>query len=185
MKQKTFTLTYPWDVNGYQPYVEYLLDVDDTGFCMEIRVEEVDPLREKTEHQTMVCEDSCVEWFANFLPEKCDRYFNFEINANGKAYASFRKDRYEYVMLTEEEIAALEIRVQIAETSWKVQYHVPFTLIAAYVPGYQFTEGMRIRTNFYKCGDHTKYPHYGIWNESPLEQPDYHRPEYFGDLYLD
>ena len=33
---QTFTLTYPWDENGYKPYVEYKLNVDDTGKSMHI-----------------------------------------------------------------------------------------------------------------------------------------------------
>lgn len=185
MESKRFTLTYPWDVNGYKPDVTFELGADASGFRMDIRTKEQQPLREKTEHQSMVCEDSCVEWFVNFQPESCDRYFNFEVNAAGVMYASFRKDRWEYQFLSEEEIEMLEIRANVEDDTWEVRFRVPFALIQKYIPEYRFEKGMKIRTNFYKCGDHTEFPHYGIWNESPLEQPDFHRPEFFGEVCLD
>ena len=42
-----------------------------------------------------------------------------------------------------------------------------------------------MKGNFYKCGDDTKYPHFGCWNEVVWEEPDFHRPECFGDLILE
>lgn len=179
-----FTLTYPWDTNRYKPYVEYTLDLDEVGFLMKIQVQEKDPKRTRTAHQQEVHKDSCVEWFVNFMPETCDRYFNFEVNANGKMQVAFRKDRYEKTLLTEEDIEELDIKAEVGEESWKVCYHVPFSLIRRYIPDYQFVPGMKIRTNFYKCGDETDFPHYGIWKESPLEKPDFHRPEYFGEIII-
>lgn len=185
MKSKSFTLTYPWDVNGYKPNTVFKLRADEAGFHMSIRIWEKEPLCEKRVHQSMVCEDSCVEWFVNFWPEGCDRYFNFEVNAAGAMYAAFRKDRSDYRLLSEEEIEMLAIQTRVEEQYWDAEFLVPFALIRKYIPKYQFQEGMKIRTNFYKCGDHTQFPHYGIWKESPLKQPDFHRPEFFGEVCLD
>ena len=58
---------------------------------MHIIVKESKPRRELTEHQSDVCRDSCVEWFVNFLPERCDRYFNFKVNPNGAMHVAFRR----------------------------------------------------------------------------------------------
>ena len=58
-------------------------------------------------------------------------------------------------------------------------------LIQKYIPEYQYSDGMKIRTNFYKCGDNTELPHYGIWNPIPLEEPDFHQPDYLGEVVLD
>lgn len=184
MKNQKFTLTYPWDENGYMPEVVFELGMSEEGFTMHITVPEADPLREKTEHLQFVHEDSCVEFFANFLPEKCDRYFNFEINANGIINTAFRKDRYDKKPLTLEDIASLHIQTHIYATFWEVRYTVPFTLIQKYIPEYRFEEGMTILANFYKCGNRTQFPHYGIWNPMPLEKPDFHRPEYFAPIVL-
>ena len=185
MKEKHFTLTYPWDENGYRPEVDYVLSADESGFCMHMTVYERDPRRTETEHQKDIYKDSCAEWFVNFAPEICDRYFNFEVNANGAMYAAFRKNRYEYAFLPAGDMEKLEIQAEIRDDRWEVRYRVPFSLIRKYIPDYRFEEGMKIRTNFYKCGDETAYPHFGIWNESPLKKPDFHRPEYFAEVILD
>jgi len=189
MKTKTFTLTYPWeptqDKNGYKPEVLFELNKNDEGFTMHITVQESDPKRVKTEHLDFVHEDSCVEWFVNFQPEKCDRYFNFEVNANGIMNVAFRKDRYDKILLSMEDIASLGIQTKIHETYWEVYYTVPFTLIQKYIPGYCYEEGSVILSNFYKCGAETEFPHHGIWNPMPLEKPDFHRPEYFAEIVLD
>ena len=184
MEKQTFTLSYPWDKNGYKPVVVFELGLNEKGFTMHINVLETDPLREKTEHLEFVHEDSCVEWFVNFMPEKCDRYFNFEVNANGIMNVAFRKDRYDAQLLSLEDIASLGIKTSIYTTHWEVTYTVPFTLIQKYIPEYQFKEGMVILANFYKCGAETRFPHHGIWNPMPLEKPDFHRPEYFKEICM-
>ena len=179
MKEKIFNVTYPWDINGYKPEVTFYLNTDEEGFLMHIVVKETDPLRTYTQHQSSVCKDSCVEWFVNFQPEICDRYFNLEVNANGAMYAAFRKDRYDSVMLAEEDIEGMDIQTEIHQDTWEVRYRVPFALIQKYIPGYEFKEGMTIRGNFYKCGDCMTYPHYGMWDEFQVEKPDFHRPDFF------
>ena len=41
-----------------------------------------------------------------------------------------------------------------------------------------------LRANFYKCGDKTAHPHYLSWSPIHTEKPDFHRPEFFGELIL-
>lgn len=184
MESKKFTLTYPWDENGYKPEVEFELGMCDTGFTMHIVVQESDPRRVETKQLNFVHLDSCVEWFVNFDPEICDRYFNFEVNANGVMYVAFRKDRYDFDLLTLEDVESLGIKAQIHPDSWKISYTVPFTLMEKYIPGYQFREGMAIRANFYKCGEKTQYPHFGVWRHPGTSKPDFHRPECFGEILM-
>ncbi len=44
---------------------------------------------------------------------------------------------------------------------------------------------MVIKANVYKCGDDTAVAHYGSWSPVKSNQPDFHRPECFGDMVLD
>jgi len=187
MKTKEFTLTYPWDKNGYRPDVRYVLGLKETGFTMHIIVHETNPRRVMTQRNQPVCLDSCVEWFVNFMPENNDRYFNFEINALGTVNASFRKERHDQKVryLTEEDAALLNIQPVIHEKYWEIRYDVPFELIKKYIPNYKFEEGMTIRANFYKCGGNTEFIHHGVWNPIPVEIPDFHMPEYFGEIVLE
>ena len=44
--------------------------------------------------------------------------------------------------------------------------------------------GLRLRGNFYKCGDATVQPHYLAWNPVTSAVPAFHRPEDFGEIVL-
>lgn len=68
---------------------------------------------------------------------------------------------------------------------WTVEYSIPFTFIEKYFGKLDIGPGYRLEGNFYKCGDETKYPHYGCWNPIKISSPDFHRPEFFGDLVLE
>lgn len=46
-------------------------------------------------------------------------------------------------------------------------------------------EGMAIHANFYKCGEKTEYPHFGVWKHPGTPKPDFHRPESFGEIVLE
>ena len=179
MSTQVFQLSYPWDQNGYCPRTEFRLYADREGFHLHTLVEERNPRRQETRHMHDVYTDSCTEWFVNFLPEAGERYFNFEVNANGAMYVSYRTKEGDLTLLTEAEIGRLRIRTRIASGCWEVSYCVPYDLIQHYIPSFRPLKQMQIRTNFYKCGDHTPYPHYGIWHVYDAEKPDFHRPEHF------
>ncbi len=178
------TLVYPWDNNGYCPKVAFFPELTETGFRMHIEVQEQNPKRVMTEHFQPVHLDSCVEWFVNFSPETSEYYFNFEVNANGIMNVAFRKDRYEYRAMTAEDIELLGIKTKIGSKQWSVDYEVSFSLIKKYFTDFEEKEEATIRTNFYKCGDETEFAHYGVWKEIDVPEPDFHRPEYFGELVL-
>lgn len=184
MKQeiKPITLTYPWDENGYCPEVTFYPKMTEQGFYMKIIAKEQNPKRDMTEHFQYVHKDSCVEWFANFSPKTSNRYFNFEVNANGVMNVSFRENRKNFVKLTVEDVEQFHIQAKVDETQWSVEYLIPFSLMEKYYEGFERKKEMEILTNFYKCGDGMEFPHYGVWNPIDLPKPDFHQPEYFGKL---
>ena len=64
--------------------------------------------------------------------------------------------------------------------SWRVGVIIPFELIGVDPENLPKT----LRANFYKCGDKTAHPHFLSWNPVETPQPDFHRPEFFGELRL-
>lgn len=176
--------TYQWEENGYCPEVIFYPMLTKQGFAMRIVVKEENPKRDLTEHFGPIYKDSCVEWFVNFTPEAGDAYMNFEVNANGAMLAEFHENKRNTKSLTAEEVEQLNIQTKVEETQWSVEYLVPFSLIETYFAGFEAKEEMEISTNFYKCGDGTKFPHYGVWNPIDSAKPDFHRPEFFGSLVL-
>ena len=42
--------------------------------------------------------------------------------------------------------------------------------------------GLKARMNLYKCGDNLSHPHFLSWRPIQTEKPDFHRPEFFGEV---
>lgn len=131
-------------------------------------------------------EDSCVEVFIKD-PEE-DTYYNFEINALGKVLACSGADRHGRVARPEEEMEEILRFGQLEGGpldeggiwTWRVGVVIPFELIG--VDPENLPDS--IRANFYKCGDKTAHPHYLSWSPIDTPKPDFHRPEFFGELLL-
>lgn len=170
---------------GYYPEVEFSVCYSDTGFHAKFKVPEKNPRAVMTEHFQGVHLDSCVEWFVNFAPEKCDRYFNFETNANGVLNAHFRKDRHDKLPLTVQDANSLNIKTEILEDYWTVEYTVTFDFIKKFIPDYEFKKGMELKANVYKCGEATEVAHFGMWQEIKREKPDFHQPDDFGTMVIE
>ena len=131
-------------------------------------------------------EDSCVEVFIKD-PEE-DTYYNFEINALGKVLACSGADRHGRVARPAEEMEEILRFGQLEGGpldeggiwTWRVGVVIPFELIG--VDPENLPDS--IRANFYKCGDKTAHPHYLSWSPIDTPKPDFHRPEFFGELLL-
>ena len=41
------------------------------------------------------------------------------------------------------------------------------------------------RANFYKCGDKLPEPHFISWSAIHSPEPDFHLPDFFGELYFE
>ena len=182
MNTQKFSLHYPWDCNGYKPDVIFELSLLEDAFHLHINTLESNPKRDETTHLNYVHRDSCVEWFVNFAPELTNSYFNFEFNANGVLHAAFGPSQKERNLIDLNDIYQLDICAIITDQSWSIDFCVPFTVIQKYIPDFVWKQGASIRCNFYKCGDRTAYPHFGIWNPIDLPSPAFHTPDFFGEL---
>ena len=146
-----------------------------------------------TEDQGPVWEDSCVEFFCQVPGD--DHYMNFECNCIGAMVGSRRKGRAEDVQpFTPEQMARIERKCSFPREAfeekdglfeWEVELRIPLDLIFGGVTGYGLpVTGDRLRVNFYKCADKTKKPHFLSWQPIPLPQPNFHCPEFFGEIEL-
>jgi len=121
--------------------------------------------------------DSCLEFF--FMPEKEDRYFNFEINPNGCLWIGFGHGREDSTVLFRKDMAVLfDIRPAVTLDGWEVYYRIPLSFLRLFWPGFAFAGNLR--ANVYKCGDLTEDEHYLSWNPVSSAEPDFHRPQDFG-----
>ena len=127
------TLTDYINTNGYYPKIEFNVCYSENGFHVHFVAHEKNPKAVATRHFEMVHLDSCLEWFVIFDPKHSDRYFNFEVNPNGVMNVSFRKDRYDEIALTEEDLQLLGIKTEIFDEYWTADYTVTFDFIKKYL----------------------------------------------------
>ncbi len=141
-----------------------------------------------TEDQSPVWTDSCVEFFVQ--PPIGPDYYNFEFNCIGTCYAAKRRDRNDFTLLSTKELQQIKRYPSVGRKpfqemgglfAWELLVEIPFSLIG--LDNAKLPE--QIRANFYKCADGTILPHYLSWNPIETPKPDFHRPEYFGELFLE
>ena len=141
----------------------------------DIRAEENGPLG-------MPCQDSCLEFF--FSPmEEDPRYFNFEFNPVKCMFLGLGSCRYDSVRLLPSAAEELFNPCPVlTENGWEITYQIPYSFINLFFKGFAVAPGKKMRGNFYKCGDFTAREHYFAWNPVNNPTPDFHRPEFFGEL---
>ena len=151
-----------------------------------------------TAPQGPVHTDSCCEFFVR--PAGAGGYFNFETNAGGCIHASYVTDPRRLpggALAAETPVPAawldrLEIHHNLprvvdpelaSPTDWCVCYALPLELLEACagVPC-RPAPGAVWRANFQTCGDATSHPRYCFWSDLGPGEPNFHKPEMFGEL---
>ncbi|MFC5281913.1 carbohydrate-binding family 9-like protein [Pedobacter alpinus] len=132
-----------------------------------------------------ICNDNCVEAFIAFDNEV--EYYNLEFNCFGNAKIAYGGSRDGRKLLLPETIAKIKTQSSIDTTinnegmiSWEILLIIPKELFE-FTPIKTF-EGIIAKANFYKCGDGLTKPHFLTWNKVETTHPDFHQPQYFGDL---
>ena len=185
---------YLWVDNGYEPITKAKLFYTDTHLHIFFKSYEKEIKATYFNMNEDVYKDSCVEFFVNPKPDKDDRYFNFEMNVVGTLLLGLGISRHGRKRFDIENFRDFfNIKTSLTKENfadfkgdfWTVEYSIPFTFFEESFGKLNITSGYRMKANFYKCGDETKYPHYGCWNKLENKEPDFHRSEYFGDLILE
>ena len=142
---------------------------------------------ENTANQSPVSEDSCVEFFVEPVPG--GEYWNFEFNCIGAINASHRMVRPQPTRLDADQLASIRryascgtrpFRELEGLFTWNLLVAIPLSLMG--LDADNMPE--KVRGNFYKCASATSEPHYLSWNPILTDKPDFHRPDFFGDIYF-
>ena len=175
--------TYP-----YRPLTTFAVAHSGTRLYVDFLVRANYLRAENSADQSPVSEDSCVEVFLQ--PEEGGEYWNFEFNCIGAINASHRLVRPEPTRLTTQELAQVVRHASCGNRpfkeveglfTWNLLVIIPFSLIGMEPPA----PGTTMRGNFYKCASATSQPHFLSWNPIETPKPDFHRPEFFGQLILE
>ena len=180
-----------WNEFQYLPKVKFRIAHSNNQIWLKYYVEEKSILAEVKETNGGVANDSCVEFF--FDPLSDGNYYNFEFSCIGVTHLAYGPDRKDRVFI-KPEIIERKIKVnstlgnipfaeQTGDHTWEMTIIIPGSSMS-YNEGMQL-KGLSAKANFYKCGNKTAESHYISWNPVETEQPDFHRPEYFGTLIFE
>ena len=134
-----------------------------------------------------VWEDSCCEFFS--IPAGDGVYYNIECNCAGQMLIGGGAERKNRERAAKEVLDTVKrwsslgrepFAEKAAPASWQMVMVIPASAFFKHHIG-SFT-GKTIRANFYKCGDRLKQQHYLSWNPIDLPRPNFHCPDFFGEL---
>ena len=172
---------------AYQPVAVFDAARSEKHLFISYFVRSLDLKAEFGQSNDPVWQDSCVEFFVRSTDSQS--YHNFEFNCIGTCLASRKDTPEERVFLTPDEIAKIIRHTSVKGPafpekqgifSWNLIVGIPFTLFGADPENLPKI----LRVNFFKCGDTTSHPHYLSWSPISWPKPNFHLPEFFGELIL-
>lgn len=183
-----------WDAFPYRPEVEFRIMHSDTEIYLQFHVRE-NGLRATYDYDfgSRPYTDDCVEFF--MIPSDRDpSYFNLEMNCIGHGTFDYGPDRERRVCCGDEILRQIRRHSTLGSEAfgmregpqeWTLTLAIPKRLYAqADLDLTQFS-GRTVKANFYKCGDQTAVRHYLSWNPVGTPKPNFHTPEWFGDVYFE
>ena len=134
-----------------------------------------------------VWEDSCCELFLS--PVDDGTYYNMECNAAGTMLIGFGPKREGRERAPQEVLDKVDRWSSLGrepfdnkdgEQTWQLCLAVPTA--AYYRHNLLSFDGLNVRGNVYKCGDKLPHPHFMSLFPINLPKPDFHRPDFFGEV---
>ena len=184
-------------VDAEEVHVSFDIRHRGSSILLKFLVEEKQVRAVNTGYNSPVWEDSCVEFFLAL--EDDPRYYNFEFNAIGTVLGAYGPDRHQRECMKEETLSLIRtdpslgrepienLEADAAHPQGKIKWELDIVLPVKALCHHAIGDiaGTKARANFYKCGDKLRHPHFLSWQPVATNEPDFHRPEYFGDLLFD
>lgn len=167
--------------NEKRPEVFFSIAHNHRSVLLKFYVEEKEIRACVTQTNGAVWEDSCVEFFIS--PDGTG-YYNFEFNCLGTVHAAFGESRNGRRLLPEQLLKKIGTHTRLTKKEdqyyWEILAAIPIEAFAFH--SLQSLDGMIGKANFYKCGDGLSHPHYLSWSIIRVERPNFHLPEFFGEI---
>ncbi len=181
--------TINWPEFSYKPEVAFRIGHTGNEIWLKFYVSEKCVRAVETRTNGDVYKDSCVEFFISFDQRN---YYNFEFNCIGTRHLSYGPGRGNRARINPKIVEKIEIHSTLGDepfdnktgdSEWEMMLRIPVEVFV--FDTISKLNGMRATGNFYKCGDMTDEPHFVTWNPVKTDKPDYHRPEFFGNLQFE
>ncbi|MBE8720483.1 carbohydrate-binding family 9-like protein [Sphingobacterium pedocola] len=174
----------PWKADfPYSPVVGFQIAHTDSSVILHYAVKEEFLKAQYIRSNENVWEDSCVEFFISL--DNKESYYNFEFNILGTGLIGYgsavkaERKRLAAGMIDAVNTYSAVCKVD-GQKKWNLILQIPKTII-----GTTEWSGRRLHANFYKCGDKLPNPHFIVWNNIDHPTPNFHLPEFFGDLIIE
>jgi len=181
---------YPWYERGERQATAVRTGWTERAIYLRFECRDRHVCATRTELNSDVCEDSCVEFFAS-VPEDPESYFNLEVNCCGTLHLGYGGAEGVRRMVTPAVAALIAIATSVpgptktespGDDGWLVEVALPFEAISCLAGRpVHVEEGTRWRGNFFRCGGATD-PQYACWAPISAPAPAFHLPEFFGTL---
>lgn len=178
-----------WPEHPYCPKVSFRIGHTGTEIWLAFAVSEERILGLETRTHGEVYKDSCVEFFISF---DGTNYYNFEFNCIGTTHLAYGPGRHNRKFVPLPLMERLNVHSSLGTQpfgekaggfDWTLTARIPVACFA--FDAITALDGRRATANFYKVGSGLSVPHYLTWNPVGTPAPDYHRPEYFGDVLFE
>lgn len=129
--------------------------------------------------------DSCLEFFVAFHADEPMKYMNCEMNSAGAALMNIGT----YGQGKRQAVDAIlghvpKYKAEVSKDRWSAELHLVVEDIKKLFGDIAFKKGYKFTGNMFKCGDETEFEHYGMWSRAISIFPQFHKPEYFGELII-
>ena len=181
--------TINWNSFAYVPQVNFRIAHLNNNILLKFYVIEKAILAQETQINGSVYKDSCVEFFISLDGKN---YYNFEFNCIGTIHLAYGSGRKNRKFVSPEIIKNIEIKSTLGNRAfkekkgsfeWEMMIRIPIKSFS--FDSIKTFNKLKATANLYKCGDDTSDPHYLSWNPIKTENPDFHRPEYFGEVLFE
>jgi len=173
----------PWQAEfPYIPCVQFQVAYTDQAILVHYSVQEEYVKGQYIRPNENVWEDSCVEFFISF--DNRETYYNVEFNVLGVGLVGYGTSvKSNRNRLSAEEILQINafssVQTIDGKKSWQQILQIPFSVFKVNV---EDLKGKQAHANFYKCGDALPNPHFIAWNDINYPTPNFHLPQFFGEV---
>lgn len=175
-----------WAEFPYKPEVHFQVAHDNQRIFIHYSVQEEFLKAQYVRINEAVWEDSCVEFFVSFDGKAS--YYNIEFNILGTgligAGSCIRKERKR---LDPEITAKIQTTTTVVNAGGTKKWNIILVIPTAVFVNDKIERlaGITAHANFYKCGDGLPIPHFLSWNKIEHPTPNFHLPDFFGEIIFE
>jgi len=181
-REKHAVGTAPWPEFNDRPLVQFSIAHNGDAILLKYDVEEAETLARYTQPNDPVYRDSCVEFFIAFDD---GGYYNLEFNSLGTCLGAYGPDRNNRTAQSPTLLQTIQYHTETKHSgkplsAWSLTVAIPLAVFSFH--SFASLQGITCRANFYKCGDDLQQSHYLVWNNIEWPEPNFHLPEFFGEV---